>query len=309
MRYLLGLIALLSFVPAAAQIDFAPPGAEWCLEAYDENGQTIGFLRTYYAHDTVIHGLEMKVFSTEARIYNEMGRLVPLTLGDRGYLQRGDTVYNYDNVGQALNHVYQFDYEVAELTGTSLSTSLFRVREEREETFGDRTLRVHEWEVVTDPAVEREFPVVFYDWIGPDRGFFSDWGLTERGGGGEWLQAYRADTIPEITFPGGGNCFGLIEAELIDTIVALAPDCDVIVSPQPTGPSDRIVTLGFVCADVVAGDFSVAVFDGHGRLVGPPHAISGLPYALDVSRLPGGQYFAVLEGKGRRYSFPLLIHR
>ncbi|MEM6772054.1 MAG: hypothetical protein AAF597_15875, partial [Bacteroidota bacterium] len=139
----LGLLCLLllSSGRIGAQ-QFAPPGAEWCLQSYDVDGTPLGYVVARYDRDTLVRGRAMKVLTLKVRRSTPYGlRDVPGRPVDL-LRQSADSIFYYiPNIGIDV-FLFKESYEVGEETLTYLYNDPFDVLTVEEETFNGTVLPV-----------------------------------------------------------------------------------------------------------------------------------------------------------------------
>lgn len=291
-----------------AQGKFAPPGAEWCLSGYDGDGETRGYIRVRYERDSVVRGVPTKVMSIKSRILTPRGLVDNFSAPTELFQQSGDSVFYY--VPAIADQVYLFKetYVPDEETTSWMYNDVFNVLSVDETQVDGYPVSVAKMNLL--PWLMKDLPVTMYGAWGPDRGFITNWGPFLDGEGGEWLEAFRADTVPEVKVVPRSACFALMEFE-DDRITVRAPAGDraIVAFPNPVAGVDEWVRIRFDSDRFVVGDYTLLVYDASGRVVGSPKRMGFVPNDFSVAGLAGGRYFGRLIGPERSYVFSFLVQR
>ncbi|MEM9259114.1 MAG: hypothetical protein AAGA62_05670, partial [Bacteroidota bacterium] len=206
-RLLLSLLLLSAFL--TAQDEFAPPGAEWCLQGYNAEGEALGYVIASYVADTILRGQEMKVLQLRAKSLTPSGYKYSPFSGRETVLESGDSVFYYiPNIGVRA-FLFKKNYTEGEVTTSYLYNDDFDVLSVRDEVIDGLPLTVAKLNL--QPWLNRDLPITMYGRWGPDRGFIGSWGFANEGKGKEILEAVRADSQPEVKLVARSQCFAIMD--------------------------------------------------------------------------------------------------
>lgn len=298
------LIFSLVFLPGllSGQHQFAPPGAGWCLSGYDGNGETLGYVLVSYERDTLIDQQLTKIFSVRTKVFGPRGLEETYYSPVELFQQSGDSVFYYVPVIRDQVYLFKENYIAGEETVSWLHREPFFVESVEETLMGSKSVPVAKMDLVE--WLGRELPVTMYGSIGPSRGFVESWSFFLEGKGGLNLEAYRADTIPEIKILPRSQCFALMETvDERDPFPVGIENCKLIAYPNPVTSVIGQVQIRFDCGKTASGDFSMRIFNVQGQAVAPLSKIEGIPADFSVRELPPGKYFAIITGEEERYHF------
>ncbi|MEM1356761.1 MAG: hypothetical protein AAGF89_01075 [Bacteroidota bacterium] len=305
-RLLLSVFFLPVFL--TGQNEFAPPGAEWCLQGYDADGEALGYVIASYVADTLLRGQKFKVLQMRAKTITPAGyKYTPFSSRDM-VLESGDSVFYYiPNIGVSV-FLFKKNYIEGEVTTSYLYNDYFDVLSVKDEIIDGLPLSVAELNL--QPWLNRDLPVTMYGRWGPSRGFIGSWGFANEGKGKEILEAVRADSVPEVKMVARSQCFAIMDQEE-RTFVPITPeeDCKIEAFPNPVASVDEWVRIRLNCRDYVEKDYRLLIYDTKGRVVGTPRTLRYLPNDFSVRNLPNGRYFALLIAGEERYEFTFLKSR
>jgi|GEM_PF-2574714 len=305
------LLLLLSLVvradQVAAQSEFAPSGAEWCLRGYGGAGETLGYVRVRYESDTLITGVPTKVMSITAKAATPDGLETSYYSPEELFQQSGDSIFYYEPVITDRVYLFKRQYEVGEETYSWLYNEPFEVSYVEETLVDGVEITVAKMNLL--PWLERDLPTTMYGWLGPDRGFTENWSSFLNGQGGLNLEAFRATATPEIKIVDRSKCFALMDSVNLRVITRIPiRDCQIVPFPNPV-LNDETVRIKLDCGRPVAGSFLLRVYDAGGKAAMPPRRLTSIPASFPVTRLAGGVYFGVLSGEGARFNFTFTVSR
>lgn len=305
-RLLLGLFLLPTLL--AAQNEFAPPGAEWCLQGYNAEGEALGYVIASYVADTFVRGQEMKVLQLRAKTLTPTGYKYSPFYGREMVVESGDSVFYYiPNIGVKA-FLFKKNYTEGEVTTSYLYNDYFDVLSVGEEVVGGLPLTVAKLNL--QPWLNRDLPITMYGRWGPDRGFIGSWGFADEGKGKEILEAIRADSLPEVKIVARSQCFSIMDKEERTFVPIVAEeDCKIEAYPNPVASVDEWVQIRLNCRDYVEKNYRLLIYDAKGRVVEPPRTLRYLPNDFPVKNLPNGRYFALLIAGEERYEFTFLKNR
>jgi len=314
MHYVKQLFQLFAFLLLAtgsslhAQNQFAPPGAEWCLSGYDGSGETLGYIKVRYERDSIVAGLPTKVMSIKSRKLTPRGLVDVFTARTELFQQSGDSVFYY--VPAIADQVYLFkeNYVAAEETTSWMYNDIFSVLTVDESLVDGYPVSVAKMNLL--PWLMRDLPVTMYGAWGPDRGFITNWGPFLDGEGGEWLEAFRADSVPEVKVVPRSPCFSLMEVE-DNRITVQTPieNSNILAFPNPVTSADEWVRIRFDSGRYISGNYTLLIYNAEGRVVGSPRLMRSIPNDFSVQDLPSGRYFGLIVGEGERFEFSFIRGR
>jgi len=307
-RLLLLLAWVTIWVPIMGQGNFAPPGAEWCMQGYSAEEEPLGYILVSYDRDTMVANQSMKVMSIRIQTFRPGGVLDRVLADTELMYQSGDSVFYYVPVIRDRVYIFKERYTVGEVTTSWLYNDDFDVLEVSDEAIGGAEMSVAKLNL--QPWLNRDLPVTMYGPWGPDRGFVSVWGFPDEGHGRNYLEAYRADSIPEVRIVARSQCFSLMDEPQTNFRQPTTEEgCTLAAFPNPVSSVDEWIRLRFVCFDNVPGPYELRVHDMQGRVVRQQAGLSAVPTAISVRGLPNGRYFGLLYAGDQQFEFSFVKNR
>ena len=257
-----------------AQVEFSPPGAEWCYSAFGGFSPNQGFYHLAYTSDTLIQGKQCKIIEGE-QVWGFPNNCCDTSMINWIVYQSEDSIYRYSSYSDDFIFLFRNNMEMGEMVAfPELFSGTLNV--ESVDSFMVNSSQLKSFEL---PYSSSGNTYVF-DKAGPNRGYFDNWGAMAWDGLEYSLHWYKDNEIPEfylLNQPCG--MFTSVFEPLTENSVSVFPN-----------PVSDVLTLDFQ-KEIM----SCSVYDISGRQISYKNEM--LDNKLDVSQLAAGMYFLVVENK------------
>ena len=259
-----------------SQVEFAPPGAEWCYTYYGGFGPGEGYMKMKYVADTTIQSKAVKILKVVD--VNQAFDTINYTMLVH---QAMDSVFMYRTFNQEFNYLFRNNVYAGEIVIYAGGGQMY-VESLDTFHFGIEQLIQHNITGIGNgvPGDRKS-----YDRAGPEPGFFDIWIAAGNDGFNYQLKWYKDLEIPHFQVSEGA-C-----ENLFTSINSQSEKEQTSVFPNPTGDFLKIKTLSNNLNRI-----SYEIYDPSGGLISFERELKG--NIIDVKDLPLGMYFIVFEVNG-----------
>lgn len=261
-----------------AQVEFAPPGAEWCYSIYGGFNPTTAYFHLAYTSDTLIQGKPGKILEGET-VYGFPNNCCDTVMSKIYVYQSTDSIFSYRPYFDDFEFLFRNELSLGEsVEFPALFGGALTVESVDSIPINSSLIKAFKFPY---PAMEETY---LFDKAGPNRGFFDDWAAVAWDGFGYRLHWYKDDEIPEFYLLSQPCGFFTSVSEPI-------AENSIMVFPNPVSDVLKL--------DIPSEKLICRIYDVSGRQVFYNNNLT--ENKIEVSELAPGMYFLLIEINGVFY--------